>query len=60
MAFHYFTKLFPLCLPPKEFKKKKFLKAFSMITQCAVHFEMNYVPKYVYCVQTVMQVYHAW
>lgn len=31
-----------------------------MITQCAIHSEMNYVPKYVYYVQTVMQVYHAW
>lgn len=59
MAFYYFPKLFSL-LFPKGIQGKIFKKAFSMITQCAVHSEMNYVLKYVYYVQTMMQVYCAW
>lgn len=59
MAFHYFPKLFPLLLPQIDKKKKK-LEAFPIIKQHTVYSEMNYVLKYVYYVQTMMQVYRAW
>lgn len=59
MAFHCFSKLLPLLLPEVHLREN-ILKAFSMITQCAVHSEMDYALKYVYYVQTMMQVYRAW
>lgn len=58
-GFPLFYKAVSIAFAPNRFFLKK-LKAFSIIKQHTVYSEMNYVLKYVYYVQTMMQVYRVW